>query len=137
MLPGDDNHFLVTYRDNCMLQEAYKLYQTGVSAANTSANSASGLLTSLESNRLQGYGYGTDAAGMPISPLLYHQDELVAAEAGNLDAIQHATRLTLDTASIASRPAHLARPGGRARGEYLSRPSSFGWPYLDHHRQRH
>jgi hypothetical protein len=102
MLPGDDNHFLVTYRDTCMLQEAYKLYQTGVSAANTAANSASGLLTSLESHRLQGYGYGTDAAGMPISPLLYHQDELIAAEAGNLDAIRHATRLTLDAASIAS-----------------------------------
>jgi len=55
-----------------------------------------------------------------LSPLMVHQEELLAAAAGNIDAIRHAARLTLDTASIGSTsfvwPAQASTSGGFCQG---------------------
>lgn len=102
--PGDfsapDNHYLTTYTDTCQQQENYKYYSVGVfnGIFGQPTNSASGTVYPLTSNQLT--GVGVDAAQLPISPLLYHQDELIAAGAGNVDAIQHAVRATWDSISI-------------------------------------
>jgi hypothetical protein len=127
-IPGIDNHFLTTYRDTCQQQEAYKYYQTGAYSLYPASNSASGVVYSLESNELP--GWGTDAAGLPIGPLMIHQDELLAAAAGNIDAIQHAARFTLDSLSIAA--ARLVWPAqATASGGFCQGPASiqgFVWP---------
>jgi hypothetical protein len=96
--PGRDEHILTTYRDTCKQQEVYQLYQSNLSTSNPGGNSQSGVIYSL--TNFAHPGYGTDAAETYISPLTVHLDELLAAEAGNLDAIQHAVRVTEDVASI-------------------------------------
>ena len=117
-MPSVDNHYFTTYRDTCQQQENYQYYQTGAYTFYPAANSASGIVYSLESNQLA--GVGTDAAGLPIAPLSVHQDELLAAAAGNLDAIQHAARFTLDSLSIAAGrlvwPAQAVTSGGFCQG---------------------
>jgi hypothetical protein len=95
-----DDHYLTTYRDTCQQQENYQYYQAGAYAAFPASDSAAGLQYSLEGHQLP--GWGTDAAGLPIAPLTVHQDELLAAANGNIDAIQHAARLTLAKTSIAT-----------------------------------
>jgi hypothetical protein len=97
-LPSKDNHFLTVYRDTCQLQETYQLYSTGVLAGEGAVNSQSGLIVDLKDNALP--GYGTDAAGLPVTPLLTHQDELIAAANGDVDAIKHAVRITIDSSSV-------------------------------------
>lgn len=102
--PGDfaepDDHFLTTYRDTCQQAETYKYYSFGVfnGGFGQPTNSASGTLYPLLSNRLT--GVGTDAAQLPLSPLIYHQDEILDAAKGNVDAIKHATRVTFAVPSI-------------------------------------
>jgi hypothetical protein len=96
--PGRDEHVITTYRDTCKQQEVYQLYQSNLTTANPGGNSQSGVIYSL--TNFVHPGYGTDAALTYISPLTVHLDELLAAEAGNLDAIQHAVRITEDAASI-------------------------------------
>lgn len=93
-----DNHYLTTYRDTCQQQDVYKFFSTGLYVVYPAANSASGIVYSLEGNVLP--PYGTDAAQMELTTELLHQDELLIAAAGNLDAIQHAVRFDLDTASL-------------------------------------
>ena len=93
-----DNHILTTYRDTCQQQEIYNLYPTGTFAQYPRANGTSGVIYPM--NSFANPGNGTDAAQMPISPLMIHMDELVSAAGGNIDAIQHAVRFTLDNASI-------------------------------------
>lgn len=102
--PGDfsepDDHFLTTYRDTCQQAETYKYYSLGVYTGifGQDTNSASGTVYPLLSNRLT--GVGTDAAQLPLAPLIYHQDEVLAAAQGNLDAIKHATRITFSVSNI-------------------------------------
>lgn len=102
--PGDftepDDHFLTTYRDTCQQAETYKYYSFGVFTGGFGqpTNSASGTLYPLLSNKLT--GVGTDAAQLPLSPLIYHQDEILDAAKGNVDAIKHATRVTFAVPSI-------------------------------------
>ena len=126
-LPGIDNHFLTTYRDTCQEQENYQYFQAGVYPFYPAANSASGVLYSLLSNQVP--GWGVDAAGLPMSPLMIHQDELLSAASGNIDAIRHAARLTLDTASIGSSsfvwPAQASTSGGFCQGPPTAQGS--GW----------
>src|SRR5262249_16435425 len=75
-------------------------YQTGVYGPYPTTNSAGGVIFSMEGQLLP--GWGTDAAGLPFAPLMVHQDEMIAAAAGDLDAIKHAVRFTLDSLSIPS-----------------------------------
>lgn len=96
--PGRDEHIITTYRDNCKQQEIYQLYQSNIYKGNPGGNSQAGVIYSL--TNFVHPGYGTDAALTYLSPLTVHLDELLAAEAGNLDAVQHAVRLTEDSASI-------------------------------------
>ena len=98
LLNGVDNHYQTTVRDLCQEQEIYQMYPVGFYKPNLAGNSQSGAIYSMESFRNP--GYGIDAAGMVIAPLMIHQSELAAAAAGNLNAIKHATRITFDTASI-------------------------------------
>jgi hypothetical protein len=96
--PGRDEHILTTYRDNCQQQEIYQLYQTGINASNPNGNSGGGVIYSL--TNFVHPGYGTDAAMSYLAPVVVHLDEMLSAQAGNLDAVQHAIRLTEDAASI-------------------------------------
>jgi hypothetical protein len=129
-IPGVDNHFLTTYRDTCQEQDVYKLYQNGAYPPYPLSNSAAGVLYSLELNQLP--SYGTDAAGLPFGPLMVHEEELIAAAAGDLDAIKHAARLTLDARSLAGAeriwPAQTVASGGFCQGP----PSIYGsaWPNI-------
>ena len=96
--PGRDEHIVTTYRDNCKQQEIYQLYQSNIYVPNPGGNSQSGVIYDL--TNFNHPGYGTDAAGTFLSPLLVHLDELLSAEAGNLDAVRHAGRVDEDAASI-------------------------------------
>jgi hypothetical protein len=96
--PGRDEHIITTYRDTCQQQEVYQLYENNIYAPNPGGNSQAGVLYSL--TNFVHPGYGTDAALTYLSPLTVHLDELLSAEAGNLDAVRHAVRLTEDVASI-------------------------------------
>ena len=90
---------------------------------NPGGNSQAGVIYAL--NNFLHPGYGTDAAGTYLSPLLLHLDEMLAAEAGNLDAVPHALRVDEDAASIDASvgiwPAQ--NPGG-----YAGCRGGQGWP---------
>jgi hypothetical protein len=100
-VPNRDLQIFTTYRDNCKQQEVDQLYETGILAASPGSNSQAGVIYDL--NSFAHPGWGIDAAGTLMSPLSVHLDELVSAEAGNLDAITHAvavTQMGLDLSSI-------------------------------------
>jgi hypothetical protein len=97
-LPGRDDHVITTYRDVCKQTEIYQLYETNIAKSNPGGNSQAGVIYSLIN--FVHPGYGTDAALTYLSPLTVHLDELVSAQAGNMDAIQHAVRMTEDVLSI-------------------------------------
>jgi hypothetical protein len=99
-LDSQDNHYLVTYKDTCQQQEIYNRYTYGILAPYDGfpSNSRSGVIYPL--NQLSAPGWATDAAGLPISILKFQQEEVVAAENGDLDAFRHAIRMTLDLNSI-------------------------------------
>ena len=81
--PGD-HHCLAFDVGNCQLYEVYNILWT----SSTTFTAASGTIWDTSSNA-PGNGSGSDAAGLPITPLLIRYDELI--EAG---AIQHALRFT-------------------------------------------
>ena len=85
-LLGTDNHYLTTLRDTCIQQETYNIRQRGSYNAfppfSIGSNAGSGVNYDLKSLQLP--PYGTDAASMALTPLLLHQEELLAAAAGNL-----------------------------------------------------
>jgi hypothetical protein len=99
ILPGMDNHFLTTYRDTCQEQDVYQKFAYG-SGPYPGTNSQSGAIFDLKSNRVP--GIGTDAASLPFGPLILHTSEFLSAAAGNLDAFQHAWRVTFDAQSLDS-----------------------------------
>jgi hypothetical protein len=89
--PYGDHHILLLDADTCQLWEAYHAY-TGASGTWDIFGSAH---FDLRSNALRPAGWtSADAAGFPIMPLLLKADE---ASSGT---IQHALRLTIDSASI-------------------------------------
>jgi hypothetical protein len=92
--PGD-HHCLAFDVANCGLYEVYNILW---SADKTSFTAASGTVWDTTSDA-PGNGSGSDAAGLPIIPLLFRYDELV--EAG---AIDHALRFTC----AASEQGHIA-----------------------------
>jgi hypothetical protein len=92
--PGD-HHCLAFDVGNCGLYEVYNILW---SADMKSFTAASGTVWDTTSNA-EGNGSGSDAAGLPIIPLLFRYDELV--EAG---AIEHALRFTC----AASEQGHIA-----------------------------
>lgn len=98
LMAGQDNHYLVTYRDTCMGQDNYQFYPAGINTFNLSANSQSGVIYPLE--RFDRPPFGVDAAGLPVAPLEITNDELQTAALGDINSIKHATRFTMDTASI-------------------------------------
>jgi hypothetical protein len=95
-----DNHYFTTVIDTCKQEELYKYYATGAVLSNPAINSASGIAFDMESHVSP--GYGINAAEMPITPVMTHQKEILAAEAGDLNAIKHAGLVTLSALSIAN-----------------------------------
>ena len=89
-LNNTDHHILTVRRDNCQFYEIYNNFfgveacQNGVAAC----TATSGLTYSWNSYALP-YNGATDAAGMPLSPLTLHLDEIKAG------VVNHAMRFTV------------------------------------------
>jgi hypothetical protein len=126
ILPGMDNHILTTYRDTCQEQDVYQKFDYG-SGPYPGTNSQSGAIFDLKSNRVP--GVGTDAAGLPFGPLILHQSEFLSAAAGNMDAFQHAWRLTLDAQSVDAGNWVWPAQNSAAGGDFCQGPLSGGFTW--------
>jgi hypothetical protein len=82
---GSDRHVLVVDKGDCKLYEMFSSYPQ----ANGAWSAYGGAVFDLKSNRLRPDGWSsTDAAGLPIAPLLVRYDEVARGE------INHAIRFT-------------------------------------------
>jgi Malectin domain len=86
---GTDRHLIALEKDTCIIQEMYNLYPAGT---NTQRNCPA--CTSQSGVRYPSLTYAlpsgaTDAAGMYLSPLSLHRDEILSG------TIQHALRVTV------------------------------------------
>ena len=89
-----DRHVLVLDRDNCVLYELYRSFQSG-----GGWNADSGTVWDLRTNDLRTWGWtSADAAGLPIFPGLARYDEVAGGE------IKHALRFTVTKSRAAYTP---------------------------------
>lgn len=136
--PFPDNHILTTLTDTCEFNDIYKIFTTGLITGEGVVNSQSGL--KYPGMGYIGAGWGTDAAGMPLQPLIVHIAELMDAGLNaNVDAIKHAGRITFDAGSIHAGlniwPATLTGSTGNVNappyGARLRLKASYTWPGFD------
>ena len=91
-----DRHIAAVETDSCVLQEMYNFYPVGANTYNPCplCNSQSGVRYSSSAYALP--AGATDAAGLPLLPLSFHRDEILA------NSIQHALRVTVPAASVSA-----------------------------------